>query len=230
MNPVDLRLYGILGPENTDGRDLASCVTAAVAGGATLIQLRDKFSDSRALVESARSLMRALAGSGVPLLINDRVDVALAAGADGVHLGQKDMRAVDARRLLGPGKIIGITLNHEDQARALSDEDVDYACIGGVFATTSKDNPNPPVGLAGLARIADLARAARPGLPVGAIAGIDRTNLRGVIGAGADGIAVISALFAPEDIPGAARDLRLGIDEALAARGVAGNFNGETRT
>lgn len=226
MNPVDIRLYGIIGPDNTGGRDLVACVEQAVAGGATLIQLRDKSSDARVLVETARALMRALEGTGVPLLINDRVDIALASGADGVHLGQSDMSVADARSLLGPQKIIGITLKTDDHARALSGQSVDYACIGGVFATMSKDNPDPPVGLAGLARIAGIARAAKPGLPVGAIAGIDSSNLRGVIDAGADGIAVISALFAAADIPAAARELRQATDDALAARGAS---NGDIR-
>jgi thiamine-phosphate pyrophosphorylase len=227
MNPVDIRLYGIIGPENTGSRDLVACVEQAVAGGATLIQLRDKASEGRALIETARALMRALAGTGVPLLINDRVDIALAAGADGVHLGQSDMSVADARRLLGGDKIIGITLKIEEHARALREQDVDYACIGGVFATMSKDNPDPPVGLAGLAQIAAIAREAKAELPVGAIAGIDRSNLKGVIDSGADGIAVISALFAATDIPAAARELRQAIDEALAARGTS---NGDVRT
>ncbi len=219
MNPVDIRLYGIVGPGNTMGRDIATCVKQAVAGGATVIQLRDKTSDTRLLVETARTLKKVLAGSGVPLLINDRVDVALAAEADGVHLGQGDMAPADARRLLGPGRIIGLTLKSVFHAEAMADLDLDYACIGGVFATTSKDNPEPPVGLAGFARVAKAARVTKPGLPVGAIAGIDGTNLRSVIGAGADGVAVISALFAAEDITAAAAELRRAVDEALAARG-----------
>jgi thiamine-phosphate pyrophosphorylase len=227
MNPVDIRLYGIIGPENTGGRDIVACVEQAVAGGATIIQLRDKSSDAGKLVETARALMRALKGTGVPLLINDRVDIALASGADGVHLGQSDMNVEDARRLLGSEKIIGITLKTDDHARALSEQDVDYACIGGIFATLSKKNPDPPVGLAGLARIAAIARAAKPGLPVGAIAGIDRSNLRSVIDTGADGIAVISALFAASDIPTSARELRIAIDEALAVRDAS---NGDLTT
>lgn len=219
MNPVDIRLYGIIGPQNTSGRDLVACVEQAVTGGATIIQLRDKSSDGGTLVATARALMRALAGSGVPLLINDRVDIALASGADGVHLGQNDMSVADARRLLGPDKILGITLKTDDHARALNNQDVDYACIGGVFATMSKDNPDPPVGLAGLSRIATVTREAKPGLPVGAIAGIDRSNVQDVIEAGADGIAVISAIFAAPDIPAAALELRQAIDRALAIRG-----------
>lgn len=218
-NPVDLRLYGIIGLPDARGRDLAHLVGRAVAGGATLIQLREKEADTRTLIELAHALGKTLAGTGVPLLVNDRVDVALAAGADGVHLGQSDMDPRDARRLLGPGAIIGWTLKTTAHARALADTPVDYGCIGGVFATTSKDNPDPPIGLSGLAEVAAAGRAAAPGLPLGAIAGIGEANARSVIGAGADGIAVISAIFGNPDPTAAAGRLRRLVDEALAARG-----------
>ena len=118
MNRVDLRLYGILDPERTRGRPLPDLARAAAAGGCTLIQYRDKHAGGRALVETTRALKAALAGTGVPLLVNDRVDVALAAGADGVHLGQSDMHPADARRLLGREAIVGLTLKtpaHADE-------------------------------------------------------------------------------------------------------------------
>lgn len=217
MNPVDLRLYGIVGPANARGRDLGALVAQAVAGGCTLIQLRDKDSPTRDVVERARSIKAALAGSGVPLLINDRVDVALAAGADGVHLGQDDMAVADARAILGPRAIIGLTLKTPAQAQAMRGLAVDYGCIGGVFATVSKRNPEPPIGLDGLARAVAAGREA--GVPLGAIAGIDAANAAHVIGAGADGVAVISAVFDADDPAGAARRLRTIVDGALAARG-----------
>jgi len=217
MNPVDLRLYAIVGPGDARGRDLADMVAAAVAGGATLVQYRDKTGAVRAMVERARALKRVLAGSGVPLLVNDRVDVALAAGADGVHLGQDDMDPADARRLLGERAVIGLTLKTEAHARALAGRIIDYGCIGGVFATVSKANPEPPIGLDGLARVAAAGRGT--GMPLGAIAGIGASNAASVIGAGADGIAVISALFGAPDPAAAARTLRQIVDGALAARG-----------
>lgn len=222
MSRVDLRLYGIVDPERTGRRDLPELVRAAVAGGCTLIQLRDKLSDTRAFVDRARAIKAALAGSGVPLLINDRVDVALAAQADGVHLGQDDMHVRDARQLLRPNSIIGLTVKTPAQADELYRLPADYACIGGVFATVSKDNPDPPVGLDGFNRIAFRARLAGGGLPVAAIAGIDATNAAGIIGTGADGIAVISAIFAAADVQTAARRLRGIVDTALAARGSLG--------
>lgn len=218
MNPVDLGLYGIIDPERTGGRDPVTLVRKAVSGGATLIQYRDKHAGGRRFVEQARALKAALDGTGVPLLINDRVDVALAAGADGVHLGQEDMHPADARALLGPRAIIGLTLKTPEQADEMAGMPVDYGCIGGVFATASKDNPDPPVGLEGLRKI--LARARRANnRPVGAIAGIDASNAQGVIAAGADGIAVISALFMAEDPQAEAQRLRGIVDRALASRG-----------
>ncbi len=142
----------------------------------------------------SRALNEALTSTGLPLLVNDRVDVALAVGADGVHLGQDNMHPADARRLLGPRAIIGLTVKTTDQADELFRLPVDYACIGGVFATVSKNNPAPPVGLDGLSHIAFRARLAGS-LPVGAIAGIDHGNAASVIAAGVGGVAMISALF-----------------------------------
>ena len=111
------------------------------------------------MIEEARAMKAVLAGTGVPLVINDRVDVALAAGADGVHVGQDDMAAADARRLLGPTAIIGLSIKSVALANAAPLEAIDYAGIGGVYATTSKDNPDPPIGVGGLAR--DRGGAAR---------------------------------------------------------------------
>lgn len=219
MNPVDLRLYGLVDPDRTGGRDPVELVRQAVAGGATLIQYRDKHAEGRRLVDLARALKAALAGTGVPLLINDRVDVALAAGADGVHLGQNDMHPKDARDLLGPNAIIGLTLKTPEQAGRMADMPVDYGCIGGVFATLSKNNPDPPIGLDGLRAIATGARRARSG-PIGAIAGIDASNAEAVAAAGADGIAVISAIFMAPDPHAQAKRLRQIVDRALASRNV----------
>ena len=221
---VDLRLYGLLdvGVCGDDGPRLADMAAAAVAGGCTLLQYREKdIADARAALARIRAIHAALAGRA-PLLVNDRVDLALAAGCEGVHLGQSDLHPADARRLLGDRAIVGLTLKTGAQADELYRLPVDYACIGGVFATTSKDNPDPPVGLDGFARIAFRARLARgTAVPVGAIAGIDASNAAAVIAAGADGIAVISALFGAEAVEGRARDLRARVDAALAERGAA---------
>lgn len=224
-NSVDLRLYGILDVDvcGRDGARLAAMAAEAASGGCTLLQYREKsIDDARAALARIRTIHAALAGTGVPLLVNDRIDLALAAETEGVHLGQADLHPADARRLLGRGAIIGLTLKTGAQADELYRLPVDYACIGGVFATTSKHNPDPPVGLDGFTRIAFRARLARgTGFAIGAIAGIDSSNAAAVVAAGADGVALISALFGGDSVEGRARDLRHRVDSALAARGPA---------
>jgi len=215
---VDVRLNAIVDPERANGRALADLARAVVAGGATLIQLRDKHGSTRRMIEEARAVKAALGGTGVPLVVNDRVDVALVAEADGVHVGQDDMRVEDARRLLGPKAIIGLSIKTVALAQAAPIGLLDYVGVGGVYATTSKDNPNAPIGIAGLATIVAAFRARRRDLPICGIAGIDAGNAAPVIAAGADGIAVISALSMQADPEAAARALRGIVDAALKAR------------
>lgn len=216
---VDVRLYALIDPERAGGADLAVLGRQVAEGGATLVQLRDKHGITRRQVAQARSIKAALAPFGVPLLVNDRVDVALASGADGVHVGQDDMTPPDARRLLGPGAIIGLSVKTIAQAQAAPLESLDYVCVGGVFATASKQNPDPPIGIAGLKAILAVLRARAGRLPIGAIAGIDETNAAEAVTAGADGVAVISALSLSGDPTGAARRLRAIVDRAATARG-----------
>jgi len=218
---ADLRLYALVDPERAGGRDLAELAWQLAHGGATLVQLRDKHGSTQAMVETARSIRQKLAPLGVPFLVNDRADVAFAAGADGVHLGQDDMTVEDARRLLGPHAVIGLSIKTLEQAARAPVEHLDYVCIGGVFATSSEDNPDPPIGLAGLRAIFAKMRARDPDLPIGAIAGIDASNAASVIAAGADGVAVISALSLAADPQAAARDLRAIVEAALAKRQAA---------
>jgi thiamine-phosphate pyrophosphorylase len=217
MRP-DLRLYALIDPDHAGGYDPVELARLVVRGGATLMQLRDKRGSTRQMVERARALKHALAGSGVPLLINDRIDVALAAEADGVHVGWDDMAPDDARRLLGPDAIIGLSIRTAAQVQEAPLGALDYVCIGGVFETPSKENPEPPIGTEGFAMLAALIRARAPALPVGAIAGIDKSNAGLVIAAGADGIAVISALSLVPDPLNAARKLRGIVDAELAKR------------
>jgi thiamine-phosphate pyrophosphorylase len=216
---VDLRVYALVDPEHAGGRDLAELARLVAQGGATLVQLRDKRSDTRVMVERARAVKAALAPFNVPLLINDRVDVALAAGADGVHVGQDDMAAADARRLLGREAMIGLSIKTVAQAEAAPVDLIDYAGIGGVFATSSKNNTKAPIGPAGLTRVAEVLRARVANFPVCGIAGIDAGNAAEVIAAGADGVAVISALSLKSDPQAAARELGGVVDAALARRG-----------
>lgn len=214
---VDLRLYALIDPAVAGSRTLAD-LAGLLAGSATLVQLRDKHGTTRAMVAAARALRGVLEPVGVPLLINDRVDVALAAEADGVHIGQDDMAVADARLLLGRTAIIGLSIKTVQQAQAAPLELLDYVAIGGVYATTSKDNTATPVGISGLRAIAQAVRARKARYPICAIAGINESNAAEVIAAGADGVAVISALSLAPDPAKAAQDLRAVVDGALAQR------------
>ena len=215
---VDLRLYALVDPEVSGGRPLAE-LAQRIADSATLVQLRDKHRSTRVMMEEARVLRAVLEPKGVPLLITDRVDVALAAEADGVHIGQDDMSPGDARLLLGRAAIIGLSVKTVDQARTVPLDLLNYVAIGGVYGTTSKDNTDPPIGISGLRAIVDVIRARQPKYPICAIAGINADNAADVISAGADGVAVISALSLAPDPALAAQDLRAVVDGALLRRG-----------
>ncbi len=219
MKPaLDLRLYGVLDPARSRGRDLVALAANAAAGGITLLQLRDKTSGTRDLVALARAVKAALAPHAVPLVVNDRVDVALAAGAEGVHIGRTDMEPLDARLLLGPDALLGITVHHAHEAAAVPPGLADYAGLGPVHATASKDPGDPPLGPEGLARLIHGVHSHHPGLPVCGIAGIDHENAAAVIGAGADGVAVISDIFMADDVAAATRRLRTVVEAALDER------------
>ena len=214
---LDLRLYALVDPMVAGGRTLAD-LTARIASSATLVQLRDKTGSTRAMIEEARALHSVLEPKGVPLLINDRVDVALAAEADGVHIGQDDMAPADARLLLGRNAIIGLSVKTVEQAKAAPLDQLDYVAVGGVYGTTSKDNTSTPIGITGLRNIAQVIRARDRNYPICAIAGINAGNAADVIAAGADGVAVISALSLAPDPETAAQDLRAVVDDALKRR------------
>lgn len=216
---VDLRLYALVDPAVAGGRTLPD-LAHLIAPSTTLVQLRDKHGSTRAMIEEARALEEVLAPKGIPLLINDRVDVALAAQADGVHIGQDDMPVADARLLLGRNAIIGLSIKTLAQAQAAPLELLDYVAIGGVYATTSKDNTAAPIGIDGLRAIVQAIRKRKPGFPVCAIAGITGANAADVIAAGADGVAVISALSLAPDPAVAAHALRTVVDAARKQRGV----------
>jgi thiamine-phosphate pyrophosphorylase len=217
IEQLDLRLYAIVDPQNTGGHDLIDLARAVAAGGATLVQLRDKVNDTGRMVEEARALKAALATFGVPLIINDRVDVALAAGADGVHVGQDDMAVKDARRLLGPGPFIGLSIRTAEQAAAAPLAVIDYVGIGGVYSTVSKTSGKSPIGLDGLREVVKVLRGRIGNFPACGIAGITAANAEPVIAAGADGVSVISALSRQPDPEAAARELRAVVDAALIA-------------
>jgi thiamine-phosphate pyrophosphorylase len=217
MTNIDYRLNALVDASLTDIAPLPELAAVAAMHGATIIQYRDKTSSTRHMIEQARLIADALRGTGIPLVVNDRVDVALASGADGVHLGADDMDAVTARRLMGPDAIIGLTVKNAGDAERAARAPIDYACIGGVFETISKVNPDAPVGIDGFTQLRQFLRDAKPELVVGAIAGINVERVPSVVAAGADGVAVISAIFRAVNIAAATRDFRQVVDTALEA-------------
>lgn len=186
---VDYSLYLVTDRTLSLGRSTVEVVRAAIRGGVSCVQLREKGCSTREFMDEARLLKALLAGTGVPLFINDRLDVALAVGADGVHLGQNDLPIADARRLVGNRMIIGISAESVADAIRAEAEGADYIGASPVFTTPTKTDTAPPLGLAGLRAI---RRAVQ--LPLVAIGGINADNAAQVLRAGADGLAVVSAI------------------------------------
>lgn len=205
----DLTLYLVTDPRLVAARGLVPVVEAAVRGGATIVQLRDPDAHGRALVEQARALKALLAPLAIPLIVNDRVDVALAAGADGVHLGQDDMSPADARALLGPGPILGLSVGSPAEHAASDLAGVDYLGVGPVKSTGTKADAGSAIGPQGIAAVRALTR-----LPLVGIGGLDAASAADVIRAGANGVAVVSAICAAPDPEAAARALRAAIAAA----------------
>jgi thiamine-phosphate pyrophosphorylase len=201
LTPDCLRLYLVTDQSLTRGRPLADVVAAAVQGGVTCVQLREKQSDSRDFLAQAMALKVLLAPHGVPLVINDRIDIALACEAEGVHLGQSDMPVYDARRLLPAKVFIGWSVETAHEVAQSAHLPVDYLGVSPVFATPTKTDTKTPWGLEGLRQV----RAAT-GLPLVAIGGIHTDNAQDVMRAGANGLAVVSALCSAVDPAQAARD------------------------
>ncbi len=189
-------------------RGVLAVVEAAVRGGVSVVQLREKTLATRAFVERARALRALLAPLRVPLIINDRLDVALACGADGVHVGQHDLAPADVRRWLPQG-LIGLSIERLDQLPAAEREAVDYYGASPVFATPTKRDTAAALGLDGLR-----ALRARSTRPLVAIGGIDADNAAAVMAAGADALAVVSALCAAADPEAAARRIRAAMEES----------------
>jgi thiamine-phosphate pyrophosphorylase len=206
-SPPNLRLYLVTDRALAKGRPLAEVVGQAVAGGVTVVQLRDKEASTRELVAWAESLQALLAPQQVPLIINDRIDVALAVGAAGAHVGQHDMPVARARRLLGDDRLLGVSVSTIDEALRAESDGADYLGVSPIYATPTKPDTPPAVGLAGLRALRAATR-----LPLVAIGGLAAANLLPVLAAGADGIAVVSAIMAADDPAAAARTLRAQID------------------
>lgn len=196
------------------GRDHVAIARAALAGGADMIQLRDKAGDVRALLPQARAIQALCRSHGAIFIVNDRLDLTLAAEADGVHLGQEDLPAEPARRLLGPGRLLGVSTHSGEQAESARASGADYIGFGPMFPTGTKETGYTPRGSAELRKI----RAAMP-LPILAIGGITLENVAEVIAAGATAPAIISAIVAAPDITAAAAKFRARVAAAKARGG-----------
>ena len=209
MNRADWRVYVIADASRARGRSHLEIAEAAIRGGATAIQLRMKDEPARLMVRTARWLATLCQTAGVTFIVNDRVDVAMIVGADGVHIGQDDLPAEDVRRLMGRGALLGVSAATVQEARAAERAGADYVGVGAIYATGTKADAGAPVGLA---RIRQLRRAV--GLPLVAIGGITVDNAAQVIAAGAQGVAVITAVTLAEDMAEAARRVRREVDGA----------------
>jgi thiamine-phosphate pyrophosphorylase len=217
--PIDYSLYFVADAEFAAGRDLVPTIEKAVAGGVTVVQLRGKALPFRGFLDLGLKTAAALRGCGVPLLVNDRVDIAQACGAAGVHLGQEDMPPARARKILGPGKIVGVSVNTLEEALEAETMGADYVGLGPAYATSTKTTDLPVLGPGGIKTI-----KARLRIPVVAIGGIGPANAGEIVAAGADGIAVVSAILGAGDAERAARNLRNVIDAAKTKAGPGKTF------
>lgn len=202
MNSELLKLYLVTDRGLAGERDMEWIVREAVEGGCTIVQLREKHCPTGEFVALAKRLKAALAPYCVPLIINDRIDVALASDADGVHIGQSDMPYDIARKLLGPDKIIGLSIENFDQLDEANNLDVDYVAASPVFGTPTKTDTAEPWGLD---RLAEFNR--RSVHPVVAIGGMNENTIASVMACGTDGVAVVSAIVAADSPKEASRNL-----------------------
>jgi thiamine-phosphate pyrophosphorylase len=200
VNPY--RLY-LVTDDKQDLATLKHVVKEAIAGGVTMVQVREKQGDVRCFIETALAVKAILQGTGVPLIINDRVDVALAIDADGVHLGQSDMPAETARRLMGKDKVLGLSIENEQQLIEAESLPVDYLGLSAIFSTPTKTNIKKEWGIEGLAKA-----VAQSSFPIVAIGGINAANLDAIIATDVDGVALVSAICHARSPKNAARKFR----------------------
>ena len=210
---MDLDLYVITDETIATGHTHVEIARLAIAGGADVIRLRDKCCGTRDLCRTSRQIRELTRKTGTLFIVNDRLDVALACGADGVHLGRDDLRVDVARQIAPRSFVIGVSVRNPEEAVAAEEAGADYVVLSPIFSTTSKDDAGPGLGLAALREIRE-----EVSIPVIAIGGISRDNVGAVIGAGADGVAVISAVVGQPDITTAARDLKSRITVAKRER------------
>ncbi len=198
----DLSLYLVLDPDLCRDHSMLETTMAAIKGGATMVQLRHKTACTREFIEIGRALMTAMAGSGVPLIVNDNIDAAIAIDAPGLHIGQDDMPASMAREKLGKDKILGLSIESEAVARKIDKTIIDYVGIGPIFATSTKPDHKPAIGFDGLTQLTALCK-----LPSVAIGGLKQEHIANVLESGADGLAVVSAICGQANPEAATRAL-----------------------
>lgn len=201
LNLESCRLCLVTDRPLSRGRPLTEIVAAAVRGGATMVQLREKTADTREFLELARALKALLKPQNIPLVINDRVDIALAVDAEGVHVGQSDMPLADVRRLIGPDKFIGLSTSTAELILAEDAQAADYLGVGPVYAQNTKPGTAAPHGVEGFRKLRALTKK-----PVMAIGGLKASNSAPIIAAGADGLAVVSAIVSADDPEQATRE------------------------
>ena len=207
----DLLLYAVTDRHWLNGRSLRQVVEESLEGGVTMVQLREKQLEEGTFLEEAKELQALCRQRRIPFLVNDNVDIALAMNADGVHVGQSDMEALDVRKKLGPDKIIGVSAQTVEQALLAQAHGADYLGVGAVFPTGSKDDA-VEVPFETLNAICQAVR-----IPVVAIGGISKANVEQLRGSGICGVAVISAIYGADDIEGAARELKEAVRATVEA-------------
>lgn len=207
----DLLLYAVTDRHWLDGRRLIDVVRESLDGGVTMVQLREKTLEEGKFLEEAKELQALCRERGVPFLVNDNVEIAREMNADGVHVGQSDMEALDVRAILGPDKILGVSAQTVEQAVLAEKHGADYLGVGAVFPTGSKDDADD-VSYDTLKAICQAVS-----IPVVAIGGITQQNVEKLAGSGICGVAVISAIYAAKDVKAAAADLKATVKEMLRA-------------
>jgi len=199
---VDYSLYLVTDQKLCLGRELIEVVMEAVAGGVCIVQIREKDSDTRDFFQLATAMKKSLEKTNVPLIINDRVDVAMAVDADGVHVGQTDLPCAVVRDMIGPEKILGVSINTFEQIDEVHKLNIDYLSLSPVFPTPTKPDTTPAFGIEGLKKARQMT--SRPLMTIG---GIDKTNLKDIVDTGIDGVAVVSAICSAPSPRMAAREL-----------------------
>lgn len=205
---IDYSVYVLTNKKLAGESRIVDVVKAAIEGGATVIQYREKEAATGEMIEQARAILAVTKAAGIPLIINDRVDVALAIDADGVHVGQSDMPANLARKLIGPDKILGVSARTPEQVTSAIAGGADYLGTGDIFGTTTKKD-TVVIGLDKFRALVALST-----IPVVGIGGVNKDNAGSVIAAGADGVAVISAVFGKDNPKKAARELSDAVKKA----------------